>query len=131
MRIARCFILLFILLFGAHNAWSTSTLKASVTKSHTTLHLKSSVEAIQPNAEFWLLLDWSLDPNWYMYAQNPGDGGMPSQFDFDLPAGITVEEILWPKANDLSKQGLTIYGYTDACQTFIRLKAAHDYKPSP
>ena len=110
---------------------ASSILTSSITKSHTTLHLKSSVETVQPKSEFWLQIKWSLDPNWYIYAQNPGDGGVPPQFDFELPAGITVEETLWPKAQDLSKQGLTIYGYTDACQALVRLKASADYKPSP
>ncbi len=110
---------------------ATSTLTPVITKSHTTLQLKSSVETVQPNSEFWLQITWSLDPNWYIYAQNPGDGGMPPQFDFELPSGITVEKTVWPKAQDLSKQGLIIYGYTDVCQTLVRLKASADYKPSP
>jgi len=83
---------------------------------------------VQPNSEFWLLLDWSLDPNWYIYAQNPGDGGLPPTLEFELPPGVTVLETLWPKAQDLSKEGMTIYGYKDTCQTFVHLKASPDYK---
>ncbi len=130
MFIVRCFVISFLAMLCISNCIATSILTSSITKSHTTLQLKSSVEEIQPNSEFWLQINWSLDPNWYIYAQNPGDGGMPPQFDFELPAGLTVEEIVWPKARDLSKQGLMIYGYTDACQTFVRLKASSDYKIS-
>jgi thiol:disulfide interchange protein DsbD len=99
-------------------------------QSNTTITLKSSTESIQPKSEFWLFLDWKLNPNWYIYAQDPGDGGLPPTFNFDLPHGITVEETRWSKPKDLSKQGLIIYGYTDSCKTFIRLKASADYKPS-
>ncbi len=131
MFILRCCVISFFAIFVMSNCMASSILTSSITKSHTTLHLKSSVETVQPKSEFWLQIKWSLDPNWYIYAQNPGDGGVPPQFDFELPAGITVEETLWPKAQDLSKQGLTIYGYTDACQALVRLKASADYKPSP
>ncbi|MES2607125.1 MAG: thioredoxin family protein [Pseudomonadota bacterium] len=113
-----------------YNAIATPLLTPSITQSHTTLTLKSSTETIQPNSEFWLQLDWALDPHWYIYAQNPGDGGLPPSFEFELPAGITVEETTWPKSSDLSKEGLAIYGYKNSCKTLIRLKASANYKAS-
>ncbi len=119
-------------MFCAHacTATSTSLLVPSITQSHATLTLKSSTEIIQPNSEFWLQLDWALNPHWYIYAQNPGDGGLPPSLDFELPAGITVLETTWPKPSDLSKEGMIIYGYKDTCKAMVRLKAAADYKPS-
>lgn len=119
-------------MFCAHacNATSTPLLASTITQSHTSLTLKSSTETIQPNSEFWLQLDWTLDPHWYIYAQNPGDGGLPPSLDFELPAGITVLETTWPKPSDLSKEGMIIYGYKDTCKAMVRLKAAADYKPS-
>ncbi|MDP3371410.1 MAG: thioredoxin family protein [Candidatus Paracaedibacteraceae bacterium] len=123
-----CCLVVFCLRVGIADA--TSLPVASITQSHTTVHLKSSVADIKPNSEFWLLLDWSLDPNWYIYAQDPGDGGLPPTLEFTLPAHVVVEETLWPKAQYLSKQGLSINGYKGTCQTFIRLKVSPDYKPS-
>ena len=119
-------------MFYAHacNATTTPLLASSITQSHTTLTLKSSTETIQPNSEFWLQLDWALDPHWYIYAQNPGDGGLPPSLDFELPAGITIEETTWPKPSDLSKEGLVIYGYKDTCKALIRLKTSANYKAS-
>lgn len=119
-------------MFYAHtcNATATPLLTSSITQSHTKLTLKSSTETIQANSEFWLQLEWALDPHWYIYAQNPGDGGLPPSLEFELPAGITVEETIWPKPSDLSKEGLVIYGYKNACKTLIRLKASANYKAS-
>jgi thiol:disulfide interchange protein DsbD len=120
-----------LFLFFSHHANTTSLpIQSTINQSNTTITLKSSTESIQPNSDFWLFLDWKLNPNWYIYAQDPGDGGLPPTFNFDLPHGITVEETRWSKPKDLSKQGLIIYGYTDSCETFIRLKASADYKPS-
>ncbi|MES2252348.1 MAG: thioredoxin family protein [Pseudomonadota bacterium] len=123
-------IICFGFLFAIASLNATSLPSPTVAQSHTALHLKCSTETIQPNSEFWLLLDWSLDPNWYIYAQNPGDGGLPPTLEFELPPGVTILETLWPKAQDLSKAGMTIYGYKDTCQTFVRLKASADYKGS-
>lgn len=122
----------FVFIFFAHTnaVAATTTLSSTITQAHTTLTLKSSTGTIQPNSEFWLQLDWSLEPNWYIYAQNPGDGGLPPSLDFELPNGITVEETIWPKAMDLSKEGLVIYGYKNSCKTLVRLKASANYKPS-
>jgi thiol:disulfide interchange protein len=122
---------LFLLLHSPTcNATSTPMLASTITQSHTTLTLKSSTETIQPNSEFWLQLDWALDPHWYIYAQNPGDGGLPPSLEFELPVGITIEETTWPKPSDLSKEGLVIYGYKDTCKALIRLKASANYKAS-
>ena len=122
--------LFFLLITHTCNATSTPSLAPVITQSHATLTLKSSTGTIRPNSEFWLQLDWTLDPHWYIYAQNPGDGGMPPSLDFELPAGITVLETTWPKPSDLSKEGLVIYGYKDTCKTMVHLKASADYKPS-
>ena len=122
--------ILFIFYACTYNVCATTVLASSASQSHTTLHLKSSTETIQPHSEFYILLDWSLDPDWYIYAQDPGDGGLPPTLEFELPTGITIAETIWPKAHDLSKEGLTIYGYKNTCQTLIRLNASADYKPS-
>ncbi|MDP5012875.1 MAG: protein-disulfide reductase DsbD family protein, partial [Alphaproteobacteria bacterium] len=112
------------------NAAATPLLTSSITQSHTKLTLKSSTETIQSNSEFWLQLEWALDPHWYIYAQNPGDGALPPSLEFELPAGITVEETIWPKPSDLSKEGLVIYGYKNTCKALIRLKSSANYKAS-
>jgi thiol:disulfide interchange protein len=127
----RWLCLVFLILCGhTGNASVTPLITHTANQSHTTLTLKSSTETIQQDSEFWLQLDWALDPHWYIYAQNPGDGGMPPSLDFELPAGITVLETTWPKSQDLSKEGLVIYGYKDTCKAMVRLRASPDYKPS-
>lgn len=52
-----------------------------------------------------------LERDWHIYWRNPGDSGMPTSIDFNLPDGVTVSEIKWPEPKAFEYDGLASYGY--------------------
>jgi DsbC/DsbD-like thiol-disulfide interchange protein len=52
-----------------------------------------------------------LENDWHIYWRNPGDSGMPTSIDFNLPDGFTISEIKWPAPKAFEYDGLASYGY--------------------
>ena len=73
--------------------------------------LISDHEAIAPNSEFWVGLKLNMKEGWYTYWRNPGDAGLPTSIDWDLPDGFQASEIYWPFPQDYSSEEIAAYGY--------------------
>jgi len=52
-----------------------------------------------------------LEKDWHIYWRNPGDSGMPTAIDFELPDGVSISEIEWPVPKVFEYEGLASYGY--------------------
>lgn len=52
-----------------------------------------------------------LEKDWHIYWRNPGDSGMPTSIDFELPDGVSISEIQWPVPKVFEYEGLASYGY--------------------
>jgi thiol:disulfide interchange protein DsbD len=77
---------------------------------------------VQTNGENWIALKFNMEPDWHIYAEDPGEMGLPTTFDFTLPEGVSVEEILWPKDKTFITSGLTTYGFDQEAIFLVRLK---------
>src|SRR3546814_2506909 len=44
----------------------------------------------------WVALRLKPDPQWHVYWRNPGDSGIPTKLEWQLPKGIEAGEIVWP-----------------------------------
>ena len=53
-------------------------------------------EGIRAGQTFWLGLQIEHQPHWHTYWQNPGDSGLPTRLQWQLPAGLQAGEIAWP-----------------------------------
>lgn len=51
------------------------------------------------------------DPHWHTYWRNPGDSGLPTRVDLDLPEGFVAGAIRWPAPQRLFIPPLANYGY--------------------
>jgi thiol:disulfide interchange protein DsbD len=71
-------------------------------------HAPAGVAAGQP-----LLLGLRIDhqPHWHTYWKNPGDSGLPTLLEWQLPAGVSAGEIQWPTPKKLPLGPLMNYGY--------------------
>jgi len=52
-----------------------------------------------------------LEKDWHIYWRNPGDSGMPTSIDFEMPEGVSISEIEWPVPKVFEYEGLASYGY--------------------
>lgn len=67
--------------------------------------------AIAPGQEFWVGIQFQLDPGWHIYWTNPGDSGEPPRVQWRLPAGFQAGELRWPHPERLVTKYSTDYGY--------------------
>lgn len=54
----------------------------------------------------------SLKDDWHIYWRNPGDSGMPTDIEFNLPNGITAYEIKFPVPETFTADEIVNYGYS-------------------
>ncbi|PIT79078.1 protein-disulfide reductase [Limnohabitans sp. B9-3] len=90
-------------------------------------HAPQGVQAGQP---LWVGLQLTHQPDWHTYWRNPGDSGLPTQIELNLPAGITAGEIQWPLPHKLKAGNLTNYGFEKTVLLAVPLTVSSQFKPN-
>ncbi len=74
--------------------------------------LLADTTAIVPGQPFRLGLLLRMAPGWHTYWENPGDSGLATTFDPQLPEGFTASAIAWPLPKRLIEPGdIQVYAY--------------------
>lgn len=68
-------------------------------------------ESIQPGRPFWIAIRLQHQDEWHTYSKDPGDVGMATTIDWNLPEGFTASSIVWPTPQRFSVDSITGYGY--------------------
>ena len=80
--------------------------------------LVADADPIAPGQPFRLGVELRMEPGWHTYWQSSGDAGMPTEIEWQLPAGFSVGPLAWPLPHKYEEDGgLTVYGYAD--ETFL------------
>ncbi len=112
------------------SAWAQGLPSAVVStpqlRAELVAHAPQGVQAGQP---VWVGLQLSHQPEWHTYWRNPGDSGLPTQIELDLPAGITAGDVQWPLPHKLKAGNLTNYGYDKTVLLAVPLTVSKEYKP--
>ena len=58
-------------------------------------------------------LEFRLEPGWKTYWRNPGDGGLPPQFDWSASANLSGLDLHWPAPQPIPSQDGLALGYHD------------------
>ncbi|PUE62451.1 protein-disulfide reductase [Limnohabitans sp. Rim8] len=91
------------------------------------VHAPQGVQAGQP---MWVGLQLTHQPEWHTYWRNPGDSGLPTQLELNLPAGITAGEVQWPLPQKLKAGSLTNYGFDKTVLLAVPLTVSTQFKPN-
>ena len=91
------------------------------------VHAPQGVQAGQP---LWVGLQLTHQPEWHTYWRNPGDSGLPTQIELNLPAGITAGEMQWPLPSQLKAGNLTNYGFEKTVLLAVPLTVSPQFKPN-
>jgi thiol:disulfide interchange protein DsbD len=83
------------------------------TSPHSDAALVSEYTSVQPSGSFTVALYIAMDPGWHSYWINPGDAGMATSVEWELPAGFEAGDIQWPHPTKIDVPPLTSYGYFD------------------
>jgi thiol:disulfide interchange protein DsbD len=99
--------------------------------AHTQVRLLLSAETARPGDTVLAGVDLKMEPGWHTYWKNPGEAGMATKIEWQLPPGVTAGEIQWPLPEKLPPAEVTTYGYNDEVMLIVPLKLAKDLKPGP
>ncbi len=86
---------------------------APVNSGNVEAELISEVSSIRAGETFWVALKQKIRPGWHTYWRNPGDSGAPTELHWELPAGFSASEILWPYPERVPYGPLMNFGYHD------------------
>lgn len=67
--------------------------------------------ALVPGQTATLGLRLQMDEHWHTYWANPGDAGLATSIEWQLPEGFTAHDIAWPAPEYYEIGGLATYGY--------------------
>ena len=70
---------------------------------------------------FWVALSLKVDPGWHIYWRNPGDTGLPTTVEWQLPPDWKAGEIQWPYPEAFEFGGLINLGYEGDVNLLVRL----------
>lgn len=106
------FLALIVATLAPQNAFATGP-SLSPSTDHVRVELISPSQSAQPGKKVWIGLRMRHDPHWHTYWKNPGDSGMPTQFELTLPVSVKSGPIHWPKPHRVFIPPLANYGYED------------------
>ncbi len=83
----------------------------AVAADHVEVELVAETSALNVDADNWLGLRIKPEDGWHVYWRNPGDSGLPTGIDWQLPAGLTAGELQWPYPHITRLGDIVNYGY--------------------
>jgi len=83
--------------------------------------LVPEVMSFEPGKPFWVALSFNVEPDWHIYWRNPGDTGLPTAVDWELPSGWKAGELQWPYPEAFEFGGLINLGYELEVVLLVRL----------
>jgi DsbC/DsbD-like thiol-disulfide interchange protein/cytochrome c biogenesis protein CcdA len=118
-----------LLICMALGAWGPAALANVVKTEHVTAELVAERSAVQPGQSLQIGLRLQHIPLWHTYWRNPGDSGLPTTIDWQLPAGSQIGEIEWPAPKRLPIGPLVNYGFEGDLLLPLRFTAPADARP--
>lgn len=70
---------------------------------------------------FYIGLYFEMEPDWYIYWENPGDAGIPVDVQWELPDGYSISELIYPTPERFDTQGLISFGFKDEALLFAKV----------
>ncbi|MCE1249317.1 MAG: thioredoxin family protein [Comamonadaceae bacterium] len=88
-------------------------------------------DGVAPGKPLWLGLLLQHQPHWHSYWHNPGDSGLPTQLQWQLPAGLDVGDIAWPVPRKLPLGKLVNFGYEGQVLLAVPVTVTPAFAPGP
>jgi thiol:disulfide interchange protein DsbD len=96
---------------------------------HLRAELVAGVEAIAPGAPFTAAVSFEMEEGWHIYWRNPGDAGLATGIEWNLPDGFTVESLGWPLPHLFGEAPEVTYGYAGKVMLPVRITPPSTLKP--
>lgn len=95
--------------------------ETALTQNPVKAELIAEEETIQPGRPFWVAVRLKHQEHWHSYWKNPGDSGMPTTIEWNLPEGFTASPIVWPTPKKFIVNDAIGYGYEDEATLLVQL----------
>lgn len=69
-------------------------------------------QGVAPGRTVWLGLQLEHAPDWHSYWKNPGDSGLATELQWQLPPGLEAGPVAWPTPTKFPLGELANYGYS-------------------
>ncbi len=90
--------------------------------------LISEVQTIEPGKSFWVGCRLEMKEHWHTYWTNPGDSGLATKIEWELPEGFQPSEIYWPYPEWISAFGAVTFGYEGEIILLSKINVPEDAK---
>ncbi len=98
---------------------------------HTQAKLILSADTAKPGDTILAGVDLKMEPGWHTYWKNPGEAGMATKIEWQLPPGVTAGEIQWPLPEKFPPVEVTTYGYSNEVVLLVPLTLASNLPAGP
>lgn len=88
-----------------------SAFAEAVASDHVETELVAETTALAIDADNWLALRIKPEDGWHVYWRNPGDSGLPTGIDWQLPPQLDAGELQWPYPHITRLGDIVNYGY--------------------
>lgn len=109
----------------------TISVERPVTKSVTSpveAKLLSEVQSIKPGENFWVGIELQIAEGWDTYWINPGDSGIATNVQWQLPEGFSVGSLHWPYPEKFTNDTMVGFGYTHTVLLLAEVTPPMDLK---
>ena len=86
------------------------------------VELVAPVNALRAGQAEWVGLRIRHDPHWHTYWRNPGDSGLATTLEWQMPPGFSAGALQWPVPSRFLISPLASYGYEDDVVLPVRLQ---------
>jgi len=120
------FFVAWTLALGA--AWAQTVVSPAVQSEFSRAELLVHAPGgIAPGQPVWLGLQIAHAPDWHTYWKNPGDSGLPTALEWQVPAGVVPGDIMWPTPRKFPLGDLANYGYDGTVLLPVPLRIGADF----
>jgi len=116
------------LLFFAPTAEASAVVSTAQVRAELVVH---APKGLRPGAPAWLGLKLVHKKGWHTYWLNPGDSGLPTQLQWQLPPGLEAGDIHWPVPNRLPIGPLMNHGYEGTLLLPVPLEVSQPLPDQP
>jgi len=103
----------------------------SATAANTQALLVLGAEAARPGDTVLAGVHLHMNQDWHTYWKNPGQSGLATTIEWELPPGVTADEIQWPIPRKLPEPEQTTYIFEDDVVLLVPLHLGTNVPAGP
>ena len=104
----------------------SSVVQTPQVRAELVAHAPQGVQTGQP---LWLGLQLQHQPGWHTYWRNPGDSGLATQLNWQLPKGMQAGDTLWPTPRMITVGDMVNHGFEDTVLLAIPVNVGPAFTP--